>query len=80
MRIPGFIALSCIVVLAQAQDTLGNLRGGEPGYAEVLPGKSFQFPRDHQAHPDFRIEWWYLTANLMDRQGRQWGLQWTLFR
>ena len=37
-------------------------------------------PRDHGAHPDYRIEWWYLTANLEDDLGRDWGLQWTLFR
>ena len=38
------------------------------------------FPRDHGAHPAFRIEWWYLTANLRDGAGRDLGLQWTLFR
>lgn len=63
-----------------AQDVLGDLRDQGLGFAQVTPGKSLQFPRDHGAHPDYRIEWWYLTANLKDLQGRQWGLQWTLFR
>jgi len=63
-----------------AQDVLGDLRDQGLGFAQVTPGKSLQFPRDHGAHPDYRIEWWYLTANLTDRQGRDWGLQWTLFR
>jgi predicted secreted hydrolase len=63
-----------------AQDVLGDLRDQGLGFAQVIPGKSLQFPRDHGAHPDYRIEWWYLTANLTDRQGRLWGLQWTLFR
>ena len=80
MRILGFIAICCVTALAQAQDTLGDMRGAGIGYAQVVPGKSLEFPRDHGAHPAFRIEWWYLTANLTDRAGRQWGLQWTLFR
>lgn len=50
------------------------------GFARVMPGKSFAFPGDHGPHPDFRIEWWYLTANLVDGRGAACGLQWTLFR
>ncbi|MFP3520326.1 lipocalin-like domain-containing protein, partial [Pseudomonas sp. SIMBA_077] len=38
------------------------------------------FPRDHGAHPGYRIEWWYVTANLMGKDGKQYGAQWTLFR
>ena len=55
--------------------------GGQAGeFAQVLPGRAFVFPQDHGAHPDFRIEWWYLTANLEDDQGQVFGVQWTLFR
>jgi predicted secreted hydrolase len=50
------------------------------GFAQVTPGKLFSFPGDHGPHPDFRIEWWYLTANLIDAKGAACGLQWTLFR
>lgn len=49
-------------------------------FAEVTPGTPLSFPADHGAHPAHRIEWWYLTANLRDEQGRDWGVQWTLFR
>jgi len=39
-----------------------------------------RFPRDHGAHPDTRIEWWYLTGWL-DAPGRpSIGLQLTFFR
>jgi predicted secreted hydrolase len=38
------------------------------------------FPADHGPHPDFRIEWWYVTANLTDKAGQAYGAQWTLFR
>jgi predicted secreted hydrolase len=50
------------------------------GFAPVVPGKSFAFPADHGPHPDFRIEWWYVTANLRDAGGAAFGAQWTLFR
>lgn len=40
----------------------------------------FEFPADHGPHPDYRIEWWYLTANLEAADGTPYGLQWTLFR
>lgn len=49
-------------------------------YAQVSRGRPFVFPLDHGAHPDFRIEWWYVTANLKDAQGQSFGIQWTLFR
>lgn len=50
------------------------------GYAHAHSGISLNFPDDHGPHPDFRIEWWYLTANLEDANGQPLGMQWTLFR
>src|SRR5450631_909851 len=50
------------------------------GFAAVIPGKTFSFPEDHGPHPEFRIEWWYVTANLVDAGGIVYGAQWTLFR
>src|ERR1700751_4170074 len=50
------------------------------GYAKVTPGRVFSFPADHGPHPDFRIEWWYVTAHLQDTAGVAYGAQWTLFR
>ena len=50
------------------------------GFAPVVPGGTFAFPEDHGPHPEFRIEWWYVTANLADNSGRAYGAQWTLFR
>jgi predicted secreted hydrolase len=49
-------------------------------YTPVVPGRVFSFPADHGAHDGFRIEWWYVTANLKDAQGNEFGVQWTLFR
>ena len=50
------------------------------GFAQVLPGKPLTFPADFGAHPAFRIEWWYVTANLTNSSGAAFGAQWTLFR
>jgi predicted secreted hydrolase len=50
------------------------------GFATVVPGRTFNFPADHGPHPDYRLEWWYVTANLVDSNGAACGAQWTLFR
>ncbi len=50
------------------------------GFSRPDPGYRFSFPADHGPHPGFRIEWWYLTANLRDAAGTDYGIQWTLFR
>jgi len=50
------------------------------GFSVPERGTILEFPRDHGPHPDFRIEWWYLTANLRGEDGTEYGLQWTLFR
>lgn len=38
------------------------------------------FPRDHGAHPEAAVEWWYYTGHLSDRVGRRYGFQLTFFR
>lgn len=50
------------------------------GFAVPERGHVLHFPQDHGAHPDFRIEWWYLTATLQGADGTDYGVQWTLFR
>ena len=64
---------------ALAQGFAGLGMSGQ-GFAPVTPGKTFAFPADHGPHPDYRIEWWYVTANLTDSAGATYGAQWTLFR
>ncbi|MGC3872132.1 lipocalin-like domain-containing protein [Halomonas sp. GXIMD04776] len=49
-------------------------------FRQARPGTELNFPADHGPHPDYRIEWWYLTANLIAEDGRHFGVQWTLFR
>lgn len=51
-----------------------------PSYPPVRPGVTMAFPRDHGAHPDFRIEWWYVTGWLKTTDGQPLGFQVTFFR
>ena len=50
------------------------------GYQRAYQPRPFEFPADHGPHSDFRNEWWYVTGNLVDAAGRQFGYQLTLFR
>jgi len=50
------------------------------GWALPQPGHTFAFPADHGSHPDFRIEWWYVTGQLGAGSGRRFGFQATFFR
>lgn len=45
----------------------------------VVPGRTFSFPADHGAHPDYRTEWWYVTGWL-EVDGKPLGFQVTFFR
>lgn len=84
----GLIFLLAAALLLGACDQPGSApREGFAGlgqeaaqYTPVVRGQKLEFPRDHGAHDGYRIEWWYVTANLIDEQGRDWGVQWTLFR
>ncbi len=72
-----FCLLWPVHVLAQGFAGLGS---EAEGFAVPQPNPAFDFPSDHGAHPDYRIEWWYLTANLTGPDGMPYGIQWTLFR
>ena len=77
-----FLSLLCMTpasAFAQQQGFAG-LGSAADGFAPVVPGQTISFPADHGAHPAFRIEWWYVTANLTDAEGTIYGAQFTLFR
>ncbi len=51
------------------------------GYARAFDvARAWQFPADHGPHPDYKLEWWYVTGNLVDAAGGDWGYQVTIFR
>ncbi len=56
---------------------------GSQAAAPIAP-RALVFPRDHGAHPDTRIEWWYATGWLHDVQAKDdapaFGFQLTFFR
>jgi predicted secreted hydrolase len=52
-------------------------------YPPVQRGLELEFPRDEGSHPDFRLEWWYVTGHI-EREGSRVhaprGFQVTFFR
>ncbi|MGI3037127.1 lipocalin-like domain-containing protein [Vibrio diabolicus] len=58
----------------------GETQSESNRFTPVKKRVELTFPADHQAHPNFRHEWWYLTANLIDEDGNPLGVQWTQFR
>jgi predicted secreted hydrolase len=67
------LGLSAVTLLAAPTSRAAD-------FAPVVPGRTWSFPRDHGAHPDFKTEWWYFTGHLSDPSGRTFGFQWTVFR
>lgn len=49
-------------------------------FPDVAAGASLSFPADEGSHPAFRVEWWYVTGWLRDRDAREYGFQLTFFR
>lgn len=79
MNAKALILLLFLPLQATAQGFAGL--GTDAGdFATPVPSRVLEFPADHGAHPAYRIEWWYLTANMTDDNGTPYGLQWTLFR
>jgi predicted secreted hydrolase len=74
------------VIVALGWSGLALLRAQTPslstadGFAVPQPGHRFEFPRDHGSHPDFKIEWWYVTGHLFADGDRRFGFQATFFR
>ncbi len=63
------LLLSCVSAFAD-----------EPEWKRIYPGVEFSFPRDHGSHPDTQTEWWYVTGQGTDEQGKEIGYQFTIFR
>lgn len=73
------LLLSALPCLAQAPfPPLAQLT--DDGFRVPQPNAKFDFPRDHGSHPDFKIEWWYLTGHLFGPDNERFGYQATFFR
>jgi len=68
----------CLCMLLSASS---QAFAGEPlTFPDVVPGYTLRFPQDEGSHPEFRLEWWYVTGWL-DTAGRDHlGFQVTFFR
>lgn len=70
-----------LAALALALSVCSALAGTDaPAFAPVVPELSPQFPRDFGSHPQFRLEWWYVTGWLTTREHETLGFQITFFR
>ena len=79
MNVKVLIFLVCLPcnLIAQSFSGLGSTA---EGFTNPIPNTGFDFPLDHGPHDDYRVEWWYLTANLKGEDETPYGIQWTLFR
>ncbi|MEM7723470.1 MAG: lipocalin-like domain-containing protein [Pseudomonadota bacterium] len=72
--------LSLLIPATAAAQGFAGLGTDAEGFAVPERPAIFNFPEDHGPHPEYRIEWWYLTATLTGEDGQDYGAQWTLFR
>jgi len=73
-RLAGAFFLASALVVAAASGA------GAEDFHQARPGRVFQFPRDHGAHPEFKTEWWYYTGHLKSGERETFGYQLTFFR
>jgi predicted secreted hydrolase len=75
------VLLTCLLIATPAlPQGFAGLGTQAEGFSIPRPDRALVFPEDHGAHPEYRIEWWYLTATLTGADGQDYGAQWTLFR
>ena len=63
--------LFVVLVFGVDQQNLTFSKDWKQGQA----GYQFSFPRDHASHPEYKIEWWYYTGNLVTQKFRHFGYQ-----
>ena len=51
-----------------------------PTFARADAPRDWNLPSDHRAHPEYALEWWYLTGDLRSDSGERFGYQATFFR
>jgi predicted secreted hydrolase len=71
-------ALALAALLAAPAPPAAPLRDAE-GFRLAVAPYTFEFPRDHAAHPEYRTEWWYYSGHLVSG-ARRFGYELTFFR
>jgi predicted secreted hydrolase len=70
----------CLFVATLFLSLVAGIVLADGPWRQALPGFVFEFPRDHASHPEYKIEWWYYTGNLVSHRGKRFGYQLTFFR
>src|SRR6186713_1194073 len=76
----GFTRLLVVVVACAGMGGQGPADGAAADVVVPQAGRRFEFPRDYGSHPEFRLEWWYVTGHLWDAASNRFGFQVTFFR
>ena len=80
VRLASIMLPCCAVALAAAASATEPAAEKAPPPAAVVPGYALEFPRDYGSHPQFDLEWWYVTGWLESREHERLGFQITFFR
>ncbi|MDG2475199.1 MAG: lipocalin-like domain-containing protein [Paracoccaceae bacterium] len=77
-----FYAITCLILIIGSANSQNVIKKNKELviFPIIEQNLLIKFPKDHGSHDQYRVEWWYLTANLKDQNGEPLGLQWTLFR
>lgn len=79
-----FIHVSALLVAGFLFST--GVISAESSFFKVLPGRVLEYPSDHASHPEFPVEWWYITGHLRNPESEPargedaLGFQITFFR
>ena len=71
--------LAGLIAAPAASTPVTGHRSPVTPFAPVVPGYKMRFPHDEGSHPEFRLEWWYITGWL-NEAARALGFQITFFR
>ena len=76
-----FLAACSETAVAPTQSLFSDTTSVDPDHYKRVPliGQ-VDLPYDHQSHPEYQLEWWYLTSVMQDNQGNRYPFQFTLFR
>ncbi len=81
MRTLALLILLPLTLAAQEGSELADLLDADDErFPKATAPRRFEFPADHGPHPEYRNEWWYVTGNVEDEDGRRFGFELTIFR
>lgn len=64
----------------RAESRIESTKTNAARFKPLDPNQKISFPKDHGAHEEARVEWWYVTGQLETASGKRLGYQLTFFR